>query len=264
MLCLSLHITTLIMRHLSVVIITFNEERNIGRCLDSVKEIADDIVVIDSGSTDQTKEICLRNQARFISHPWQGFVETKNFANAQAKYPFILSLDADEALSDKLIESIKAAKSQKTEPTCSMNRLTNYCGKWIRHCGWYPDRKIRLFNRDKARWTGMVIHETLSVDPDIKIQHLEGDLLHYSYYSIAGHVAQANRFTDLTAEEAFRKGKKSTLLHILIKPVVKFIRDYIFKLGFLDGYYGFIVCYISAQATFLKYAKIRQLAGSAN
>lgn len=116
MLCLSLHITTLIMRHLSVVIITFNEERNIGRCLDSVKEIADDIVVIDSGSTDQTKEICLRNQARFISHPWQGFVETKNFANAQAKYPFILSLDADEALSDKLIESIKAAKSQKQSP----------------------------------------------------------------------------------------------------------------------------------------------------
>lgn len=247
------------MTYLSVVIITLNEERNIGRCLQSVMGIADDIVVVDSGSTDRTEEICIQYGARFISHPWLGFVETKNFANSQAKYPVILSLDADEALSDKLRESVLKIKKEKILTAYSMNRLTNYCGKWIRHCGWYPDRKIRIFNRDFSRWTGMVIHEILTVDQGIEVKHLDGDLLHYSYYTVAGHIAQANRFTDLTAEEAFRKGKKATIAQIMFKPLARFIRDYFFKLGLLDGYYGFIVCRISAQATFYKYIKLRQL-----
>ncbi|MBK6965159.1 MAG: glycosyltransferase family 2 protein [Bacteroidales bacterium] len=245
---------------LSVVIITLNEERNIGRCLQSVGVIADEVVVVDSGSTDRTEAICLEHGARFISHTWLGFAETKNFANSQAKYPLILSLDADEALSEKLKASILAVKAMDSLKTAfSMNRLTNYCGKWVKHCGWYPDTKTRLFSREYARWTGKVIHEKLTTDPGVEIKHLEGDLLHYSYYSIAGHIAQANRFTDLTAEQAFREGKKSGILQILIKPPVKFIRDYFFKLGFLDGYYGFIICRISAQATFFKYIKLRQL-----
>lgn len=247
------------MAQLSVVIITLNEERNIGRCLQSVEGIADDVVVVDSGSSDRTETICLEHRGRFISHPWLGFAETKNFANAQAKYPLILSLDADEALSEKLKASVLAVKAMESVNTAfSMNRLTNYCGKWIKHC-WYPDTKIRLFNREHARWTGKVIHEKLTTDPGTGLKHLEGDILHYSYYSIAGHIAQANRFTDLTAEEAFREGKRSGMLRILFKPPVKFIRDYFFKLGFLDGYYGFIVCRISAQATFYKYIKLRQL-----
>ncbi len=248
------------MTQISVVIITLNEERNIGRCLQSVSAIADDIVVVDSSSADCTEEICRGYGARFIRQPWLGFAETKNFANAQARYPFILSLDADEALSEELKTSILTLKqSQCDNLAFSMNRLTNYCGKWIRHCGWYPDSKIRFFNRDNARWTGAVIHEKITPDPHIEIKHLEGDLLHYSYYTIAGHLAQANRFTDLTAEEAYRKGKKTNFLQILFKPPVKFIRDYFFKLGFLDGYYGFIICRISAQATFFKYIKLRQL-----
>jgi glycosyltransferase involved in cell wall biosynthesis len=248
------------MAQLSVVIITLNEERNIGRCLQSVEGIADDVVVVDGGSTDRTEAICLEYGGRFISHPWMGFAETKNFANAQAKYPLILSLDADEALSEKLKASVLAVKAGESVNTAfNMNRLTNYCGKWIKHCGWYPDTKIRLFNRDHARWTGKVIHEKLTTDPGTGLKHLEGDILHYSYYSIAGHIAQANRFTDLTAEEAFREGKRSGMLQILFKPPVKFIRDYFFKLGFLDGYYGFIICRISAQATFYKYIKLRQL-----
>ena len=247
------------MAQLSVVIITLNEERNIGRCLKSLAGIADDIVVVDSGSTDRTGEICRESGARFISQPWLGFVDTKNFANAQARFPFILSLDADEALSDKLRSSVLAIKEAPGGAVYSMNRLTNYCGKWIRHCGWYPDRKIRLFNRDSAHWTGMVIHEALTADPGVAVKHLEGDLLHYSYYSVAGHIAQANRFTDLTAEEAFRKGRKAGIAQILFKPTIRFIRDYFFKLGFLDGYYGFIVCRISAQATFFKYIKLRQM-----
>lgn len=252
------------MAQLSVVIITLNEERNIGRCLQSVEGIADDVVVVDSGSSDRTEAICLEHKGRFISHPWLGFAETKNFANAQAKYPLILSLDADEALSEKLKASVLAVKAVESVNTAfSMNRLTNYCGKWIKHCGWYPDTKIRLFNRDHARWTGKVIHEKLTTDPGTGLKHLEGDILHYSYYSIAGHIAQANRFTDLTAEEAFREGKRSGMFQILLKPPVKFIRDYFFKLGFLDGYYGFIICRISAQATFYKYIKLRQLIAGA-
>lgn len=248
------------MTQLSVVIITLNEERNIGRCLQSVKGIADDVVVVDSGSTDRTNSICMEFGARFITHNWLGFAETKNFANAQAKFPLILSLDADEALSDRLKASILAVKAMESGKTAfSMNRLTNYCGKWIKHCGWYPDTKIRLFNRDHARWTGKVIHEKLTTDQGIETEHLEGDLLHYSYYSIAGHIAQANRFTDLTAEEAFWEGKNSGIMQILMKPPVKFIRNYFFKLGFLDGYYGFVICRISAQATFFKYIKLRQL-----
>lgn len=251
------------MTQLSVVIITLNEERNIGRCLQSVSGIADDVVVVDSGSTDRTEEICTESGARFISHPWLGFVETKNFANKQAMYPLILSLDADEALSEKLKESILRLKNTRIEAAYTMNRLTSYCGKWIRHCGWYPDRKLRLFHRDNARWDGMVIHETIQVDQGIAIKHLEGDLLHYSYYTVSGHIAQANRFTDLNAEEAFRKGQKTNIFQILFKPAIRFLRDYIFKLGFLDGYYGFIVCRISAQATFFKYIKLRQLSVSA-
>lgn len=248
------------MIQLSVVVITLNEERNIGRCLQSVSGIADDIVVVDSGSTDKTEEICLNQGARFIPHPWLGFAETKNFANSQAKFPFILSLDADEALSEELKASILMLREGQSEnSTYKMNRLTNYCGKWIKHCGWYPDSKIRLFNRGNARWTGMVIHEKLTTDPGIDVKQLKGDILHYSYYSIAGHITQANLFTDLTAEEAFSKGKNANLAQILCKPPVKFIRDYFFKLGFLDGYYGFIICRISAQATFYKYIKLRQL-----
>jgi glycosyltransferase involved in cell wall biosynthesis len=248
------------MTQLSVVIITLNEEHNIGRCLQSVSGIADDVVVVDSGSTDKTEEICLSHGARFIRQPWLGFAETKNFANSQAKFPLILSLDADEAISEELKASVlKLKEGQSEKPAFRMSRLTNYCGKWIKHCGWYPDSKIRLFNRDTARWTGLVIHEKVTTDPGIEVKQLKGDILHYSYYSIAGHIAQANRFTDLTAEEAFRKGKKANLVQILFKPPVKFIRDYFFKLGFLDGYYGFIICRISAQATFYKYIKLRQL-----
>lgn len=247
------------MTNLSVVIITLNEERNIGRCLQSVAGIADDIVVVDSGSTDRTAEICLKHGVRFITHQWLGFADTKNFANSEAKYPLILSLDADEALSEQLIASIKAVKETEVSSAFSMNRMTNYCGQWIRHCGWYPDRKIRLFNRDKARWTGLFIHETLSLDSGVAVQHLEGDLLHYSYYSTAGHISQANRFTDLTAQDAFSKGENGTLVKILFKPPVRFVRDYFFRLGFLDGYYGYIICRISAQATFFKYIKLRQL-----
>lgn len=248
------------MTGLSAVIITKNEERNIGRCIRSLKDVADDIVVVDSGSTDRTEDICKKENVRFHFHEWEGYKEQKNFANSLAKHPLILSIDADEALSDELRASILEVKENPQADGYEVNRLTNYCGKWIHNSGWYPDRKLRLFNRDKFEWGGEKIHETvIPLQEHNIISRLHGDLLHYSYYTISEHISQANHFTDLTAELAVEKGKQSGLIKILFSPVFKFIRDYFFKLGFLDGYYGYIICRISSQATFLKYSKIRQI-----
>src|SRR6476620_7997347 len=152
---------------LSVVIITFNEERNIGRCLKSVKEVADEIVVLDSFSKDKTREICESHGARFIQHAFDGHIQQKNRAITFAAYPHILSLDADEALDETLIDSIKKIKQNFTKDGYYLNRLTNYCGHWVRHCGWYPDRKLRLADSRKGHWTG--------VNPHDKYELFEGD-----------------------------------------------------------------------------------------
>lgn len=248
------------MPKLSAVIITLNEEKNISRCIDSLKGVADEIIVVDSGSDDGTENICLEKGIKFFFHEWQGYIEQKNHANSLAEHPYILSIDADEALSDELKESILKIKNNMEADGYDMNRLTNYCGRWIRHGGWYPDRKLRLFHRDKFEWGGERIHEHMIRKQDkTKIQHLKGDLLHYSYYSISEHITQANHFTNMTAKLAVEKGKNASMLKIFFSPMVKFMKDYFIKLGFLDGYYGYIVCRISAQATFMKYSKIRQL-----
>lgn len=245
---------------ISVVIITFNEEKNIGRCLNSVKDIADEIVVVDSFSTDQTEAICREFGVRFIQKEFLGYAEQKRFADLQARYDWIFSIDADEALSEKLKKEILAIKhSQATADAYQMPRLTNYIGKWIRHTDWYPDKKIRFYNRNKARWQGTNLHEHIATDANAKVASLKGDLLHYSYYSIHQHIAQLNKFTEIGAEEAFKKGKKAPLYKIFINPIWKFVYSYFLRLGFLDGYKGFLVCAISAFATFAKYIKLREL-----
>lgn len=249
---------------ISAVIITFNEEKNIHRCLESLKGVAEEIVVVDSLSTDRTGDICKEMGARFIQNAWPGYVEQKNFGNAKASYDFILSIDADEALSEELRKSIIHIKNNPDADAWEMNRMTNYCGKWIRHGSWYPDRKLRLFNRNKGSWGGGKIHEIVEIQGGTKVGRLKGDLLHYSYHSISEHIKQANHFTDLTAEAAFQSGKRAGIMKILFSPFIKFIRDYIFLAGFLDGYSGYIVCRISAQATFMKYVKLRQLGREEN
>jgi glycosyltransferase involved in cell wall biosynthesis len=244
------------MPQLSVVIITFNEEKNIGRCLESIKEVADDVLVLDSYSTDNTASICEKYGARFIQRKWQGYSDTKNFANNEAKYDWILSLDADEALSDELKNSILIAKQGSPE-AYKFKRLTNYCGTWIRHCGWYPDIKIRIFDRRKAKWEG-TIHEKLVVkgeEPEL----LKGDCLHYSYYTVEEHYRQTDKFSTLSAESLYHKGKNASLFKLCLSPVFKFISCYFFKLGFLDGTAGYLVCKIMAFATFSKYDKLRKL-----
>jgi len=247
------------MPQLSIVIITFNEERNIGRCLDTVQEIADDIVVVDSFSTDKTEDICRSKGARFVQNKFEGHIEQKNFAITQAKFPHILSLDADEALSEDLQDSILMVKSEWKCDGYYMNRLTNYCGKWIRHCGWYPDRKLRLWDSRKGKWGGINPHDKFELMEGVKISNLNGNLLHYSFYSIKDHIEQVNKFTDISSNALFVKGQKSGWRKIIFSPIAKFVRNYFFKLGFLDGYYGFIICIISAHATFLKYVKLRTL-----
>ena len=247
------------MTPLSVVIITFNEEKNIARCLSSVKEIADDITVLDSFSTDNTEAICKENGARFFQHAFDGHIQQKNRAITYAKFPHILSLDADEALDENLIQSIKEIKNNWTHDGYEMNRLTNYCGKWIWHCGWYPDTKLRLWDSRKGAWTGINPHDKYEMNEGCTVKKLKGNLLHYSYYSVADHYRQVEYFTTIAAKAYHQKGKKAGILKMYFSAVVKFIRDYFIKGGILDGYYGYVICRISAYATYLKYKKLRTL-----
>ena len=186
--------------NLSAVIITFNEQRNIGRCLDSLAGVVDEVVVVDSFSTDDTEKICRAKGARFVQHAFEGHIEQKNWALAQAQYPHVLSLDADEALSETLRKSVLAAKSDGGHDGYSMNRLTNYCGQWIYHSGWYPDRKLRLFDRRKAGWGGTNPHDRVEMQAGSTVSHLSGDLLHYSYYSVGEHLER-----DLGADRQGRR-----------------------------------------------------------
>jgi glycosyltransferase involved in cell wall biosynthesis len=247
------------MVQISVIIITYNEEKNIGQCLEAVKGIADEIVVLDSFSTDRTREICCQFNVRFYQHPFSGYVEQKNKANEFASFPYVLSLDADEILSDNLKNSILQVKNNWNADGYYFNRLTNYCGKWIYHSDWYPDRKLRMWDTRKGSWDGLLIHEKVLMQPDTSTAFLQGDLLHYSFYSIDQHIDQIKKFTGIMADEQFLKGKRPGVSAIIIKPVWKFFRSYILKLGFLDGYYGFIICIMSAYATFVKYVKTREL-----
>ena len=244
---------------LSGVIITFNEERNIARCIDSLKNVADEIVVVDSFSKDQTKKICLEKNVRFIENKFDGHIEQKNFAISQASYDYVISLDADEALDPKLQQAILEEKAHFKYDAYSFNRLTNYCGKWIKHCGWYPDTKLRIWNKTKGKWGGENPHDMVIMDQNSSHKKLNGDLLHYSYYTIQDHVNQIQSFTDIGSKEAFKKGRKSNIFLILVRPVMKFIHGYIIKAGFLDGFYGFIICANSAYAKFLKYLKLYEL-----
>jgi len=247
------------MPQISVVIITFNEEKNIGRCLDSVQEIADDIVVVDSFSTDKTKSIALEKGARFVEHAFEGHIQQKNWAITQAVHPVILSLDADEAPDEALCREIKKVKDNWNYDGYSFNRLNNYCGKWIRHGGWYPDRKLRLWDSRKGKWGGINPHDTFIMDVGSKIGYISGNLLHYSFYSVSQHVLQVNKFSDISSKADIERGKRTNLLQLYVAPKWKFLRDYIFKLGILDGYYGYVVAKISAHARFLKYVKMIEI-----
>ena len=244
---------------LSVVIITLNEERNIGRCIDSVVGAADEIVVVDSFSTDATEAICKTKGVRFLQHPFESYIAQKNVALDAAAYDHVLALDADEALTDELRQSIMAIKHNWTHDGYSFSRLTNYCGSWIRHGGWYPDRKLRLWNRQKGRWAGVNPHDYVEMASGASYTVIAGDLLHYSFYSISDHLKIIDKYTTLQSQGLFERGKRAGLIDLVVRPAFKFFRDYLLKAGFLDGFAGYCVAQLSAKATFVKYAKLRML-----
>lgn len=244
---------------LSVVIITFNEEKNIGKCIDAIIDIADDIVVVDSFSTDKTQQVCADKNVRFIQHQFEGYGAQKNYANSQAKYDIVLNLDADEVPSDELKKSIVFALNNWKSDVFSFNRLNNFCGKWIKHGAWYPDRKPRLYNRRKGAWTTAIVHETFQPYENVTSSFLKGDLLHFSYQSIEQYYRQIEKYSTLGAQEAFKKGKKANFINIYINPIWRFIRDYFLRLGFLDGYYGWLIAKNTAYEVYLKYVKLDEL-----
>ena len=246
---------------ISAVIITFNEEENIASCIESIEDVCDEIIVVDSLSTDKTIEIAKRYpKVKTYSQKWLGYVEQKNYANSLTTFNTILSIDADELLSQQLKESILKLKEldENLLKVYEVSRLTNYCGSWIKHCGWYPDKKIRIFNKQSVKWQGELVHETLFIPQNTEIIHLKGDLLHYSYKSSTDHIERINKYSTLTAKEAFNRGKKSSCFDIWFRPKWRFFRDYIIKRGFLDGYAGYQVCKMSAYITFSKYIKLRE------
>ncbi|MEI7662666.1 MAG: glycosyltransferase family 2 protein [Bacteroidota bacterium] len=246
------------MTKISAVIITLNEQVNIGRCLESLRGIADEIVVVDSFSTDRTKEICLQYGTRFLEHPFASYNEQKNFAVRQAIHPLVLSLDADEMLSPELRQSILEEKQNPVSDGYSINRLTNYCGKWIRHA-WYPDAKLRLWNVTKGQWDESVIHEKVTMTAGATIGHLKGDLYHYTYYSLEGHLSQQHKYAFLSAKALFASGKRSSLVKIIVNPFLTFVKLYFLKQGFRDGYEGFLVSRISSLTVFMKYIYLMDL-----
>ncbi len=248
------------MLKLSVVIITHNEEKNIERCLRSVQTVADEIIVLDSFSTDGTQDICAKFNVRFLQHAFDGHIQQKNRAITHATFQHVLSLDADEALDVTLVQSILKVKNNFEKDGYYMNRLTNYCGHWVKHCGWYPDKKLRLWDKSKGEWTGLNPHDKYELFAgDNNTGHLGGDILHYSYYSVQDHYKQVEYFTDIASKAFVNSGKKAAYYKIYLNPIAKFISHYIINLGFLDGKAGFLISKISAYATYLKYKKIIQI-----
>lgn len=248
------------MAHLSAVIVTFNQEKNIGRCLESIKDVADDIVVIDSGSTDRTQEICEQYPGvRFIFKEWLGHAEQKNYANKQARYDYVLSLEPDEELSDDLKRQILKVKP-KLNGVYVFDRMTNYCGTWIKNSDWFPDPQKRIFPHGECKWSSSKSHEKLEVgNSTLKHRKLSGVLNHYSFYGIFDHLLRVNEYSEVEAKR-IGKGKVSFLVaKAIINGSLRFFKAYFLKRGFLDGFHGFCVCSLSGFAVFLAYLKAAQI-----
>lgn len=242
---------------ITATIVTLNEEHNIARAIESLRCV-DEIVVVDSGSTDRTREVAARLGARVLEEPWRGYAAQKNFATAQASNPWILSLDADEALAEELEAEILLLKQDgPRHDAYTMPRLAQYLGRWIHHSGWYPDRKIRLYLRTKAEWSGAFVHESVHLTGNATAGELNGNLLHFTCDSLSAHLRTLDRYTTLAAEEFTSRNKRPGLIRVLLDPPWTFFRTFILRRGFLDGIHGFVIAWMAALYTFLKYTKAR-------
>ncbi|MBI2819746.1 MAG: glycosyltransferase family 2 protein [Acidobacteria bacterium] len=248
---------------ISAIIITLNEERNLPRALKSLEPVTDEIVVVDSGSTDGTREIAERAGARFIAHPWEGYAAQKNFAAAQAQHDWMLSIDADEALSPELAAEMERLKQAGPGDAAgfAMPRLARFRGRWIRHSGWYPDPKLRLYDRRRGRWVGPFVHE--HVEADGAVRHLAGDLHHYPADSRAEQLRSVDRYTTLAARQALEDGERLILLKLATYPGWKFVESYLFRRGFLDGAAGFLIARMAGHYVCQKYEKLWRMSRAA-
>lgn len=243
---------------ISTVIITRNEEHNIARCLESVKSVSDEIVLVDSYSDDKTATIAQSYGAKVFFRAFKDFGDQKAFAIECAKNAWVLSVDADEVLSPELQASILKEKQQPHYDAYNVNILANYCGQWIRHCGWYPQPKLRFFNKTKCAMNSNKVHESIEMnDKWARVGFLDGNILHYSYKTISDHTKKIELYSELAALNAIEKGEKMWFIKILLGPTWKFIYNFILRGGFLDGYLGYVICKNIAYAGFIKYVKIK-------
>jgi len=253
------------MKKISAVIISKNEEKNIERCLLSIVDIVDEIIIVDSGSTDKTEEIATKfKNVRFIKHVWEGYSKTKNYGNSLAKFDWILSMDSDEALSEELRKSIVEAKRTDKIHFYRFARITNYCGKWIKHCGWYPDYQVRLFNKNFTTWIGDGIHEKLDISPKYETLTLKGDCFHYTVDSMEDHFAKVNLYSSIWAKEAYKNGKRGNVFFLIVKPIANFFISYFIKRGVFDGYNGFVISVIYSHSGFQRISKLINLHKTGN
>jgi glycosyltransferase involved in cell wall biosynthesis len=245
---------------ISATIITYNEERNIPRAIESLR-CCDEVLVVDSGSNDRTVELAEKLGARVIDSPWPGYAKQKNLAAEKATHDWILSIDADESLSEALEAEIWHVKKHGPEfDAYTMPRLARYLGKWIRHSGWYPDRKVRLYHRAHATWVGEFVHESVKVNG--RVGHFEGNLLHFTCESLSEHLKVMDRYTTLAAEQLVSQKANVGLPRLLFEPPWTFFRSYVLKAGYLDGFEGLAIANMAALYNFIKYAKARNMGGS--
>tara|TARA_R110002111_G_scaffold143818_2_gene209995 strand:+ start:26682 stop:27446 length:765 start_codon:yes stop_codon:yes gene_type:complete len=248
------------MLKLSGVIITFNEERNIEQCLHSLVNVVDEIIVVDSFSTDNTKAICKRFDVKFIEQKFLGYIEQKNFALTQASYDHIVSLDGDESLSETLQKSIIDLKSNWKFDGYFANRFNNFCGQWIKHSDWYPNKKLRVFDRRCAEWKGINPHDNVQLhNVKAKSGHLKGDILHKTYQTYSEFNQKTEYFSTIAAKAYYDVGKKAPIWKIIWNPTWAFFKTYFLRLGILDGFNGYVIAVQTANITFLKYSKLREL-----
>ena len=242
----------------SAIVVCFNEEQNIGPCLESVNW-RDEIVVVDSFSTDRTVEICRRYTDRVIQRQWTGYREQKEFAHSQATRDWVLLVDADERVTPELRDEMREALARGAGEysAFAIPRLVFYLGRWWRRGGWYPDYDVRLFRRERATWGGRDPHEKIIVDG--KIRRLQHPLEHFSYRDIHDHIERINRFTSISARELIEAERGWHVADALFRPLFRFFYSYVLKRGFLEGFAGFYVAASAAFYVFLKYAKVWEL-----
>jgi len=243
---------------ISAVLITYNEEHRLEGALRSLAGVASEIIVVDCHSTDGTVRLARRYTDRVFERVWTNFADQKNYANEKAVHPWILSLDADERLSPELrADLLELRKSEPDAAAFSMPRLVFYLGRWIRHSGWYPDRKVRLFRKSGARWEGEYVHERLVYQG--ALGKLGGAIHHFTYRNIADHLARINKFSDLGAQKLYAGGRKARWYHLVGLPFVRFFRSYLWRGGILDGFAGLVISVLNGYAAFVRYAKLREI-----